>query len=208
MSILRSSQSSLLPAENPSPNDTNNYLIYGIPALLLSLAATLWPYIQSRYPCFTTSELTAKQKKVDQVYNMALATVSLVRFGDELQEKERKLNVLKRRASQIRSRDLTMNRMSQSIWRIYLGFHPSLVADIVVWYKDAEDLEWDIQLLVESDTQRRLEVKSVTPTDTPNRSNSLSHVVPVSSHRDTPPRRQQEGSSRHRHRRPSTTITG
>ncbi|ESK88494.1 hypothetical protein Moror_1292 [Moniliophthora roreri MCA 2997] len=100
--------------------------------------------------------------------------------------------------------------MPQSIWKIYLGFHPSLVADIVACYKDAEDLEWDIQLLVESDTQRQSEVETATPTDTANHLNLLPHILPVSSLEHTPPRRQHEGPSsmmRHRHRRPASTTT-
>ncbi|ESK82869.1 hypothetical protein Moror_1397, partial [Moniliophthora roreri MCA 2997] len=67
---------------------------------------------------------------------------------------------------------------TQSLWKIYLGFHPSLVLDIVAWYKDAEDLEHDIQLLIESDAQCQSEVKMATPTDTANHSNPLPHILP------------------------------
>ncbi|ESK88493.1 hypothetical protein Moror_1291 [Moniliophthora roreri MCA 2997] len=206
MSILRSTQNSL----NPPPDDTGSYLVYGISALSLLFAAALWPYIRSHYPCFTTSELTAKQKKINQVYDMALVTVSLVHFGDKLQEKAIRLTALKNRASRIRSRDLQMDKTSKSLWKIYLGFHPSIVLDIVAWYKDAEDLERDIQLLIESDTQRQSEAETATPTDAANHSNSPPHIVPVSSPGDTPPRRRHEGSSfvlRHRHRRPPSTMT-
>ncbi|KAI3601261.1 hypothetical protein WG66_013259 [Moniliophthora roreri] len=210
MSTLRTSQNPLLCAENPVPDNAGNYLAYGLSALLLCLAAAFWPYLRSRYPCFTTSELTAKQKRVNQVYDTALITVSLVRFGDELQEKASRLTVSKIRASKIRSRDLNMDKTSQSLWKVYLGFHPSLVPDIVAWYKDAQDLEHDIQLLIESDTQCQSEVETATLTNAVNGSNSLQHILPVFSLGDTSPCCQREGSSsvtRHRHRRPPPTTT-
>ncbi|ESK82872.1 hypothetical protein Moror_1396 [Moniliophthora roreri MCA 2997] len=102
-----------------------------------------------------------------------------------------------------------MDKMSQSLWKIYFGVHPSLVPDIIAWYMDAEDLERDIQLLIESDTQRQSEVETATPTDTANHSNSIPHILPISSVEHTPPRRQHEGLSpvtRHRHRRPTITT--
>ncbi|ESK82873.1 hypothetical protein Moror_1392 [Moniliophthora roreri MCA 2997] len=204
MSILRPTQNIL----NPVPNDTNNYLVYSLSVLSLFLAAALWLYIRSLYPCLTTSELNMKENKLDQVYNKARSNVSLAHFGDELQEKARRLTALKNRASRIRSRDLNMDKTSQSLWKIYLGLHPSLVSDTVAWYKDAEDLEQDIRLLMESDTQYRSEVETSTPIDAANPSISLPHIVPVSSFHDDTSRRQHEGLSlvrRHRHRRPIMT---
>ncbi|ESK82874.1 hypothetical protein Moror_1393 [Moniliophthora roreri MCA 2997] len=131
----------------PVPNATpQTYLLYILFAISLLVAAS-WPYFRSRYPCFTTSGLTVKGKKVDQVYEKARANLSLVRFHDELEDKEHRLSDLKRNASQTRLKELDLDRKSRSLLKIYLGFYPSLISEIIACYNEADDLERDIQAL-------------------------------------------------------------
>ncbi|ESK82798.1 hypothetical protein Moror_12288 [Moniliophthora roreri MCA 2997] len=152
---------STVPNLPPVPDGNSpTYLLY-IPFAISLLVTASWPYFLSRYPCFTTSELTVKEKKAIEVYKKARANVSLVRFHDELEDKEHRLSDLKRKVSQIHLKELDLDRKSRSLWMIYLGFYPSLISEIIACYIKVDDLERDIQALVESDIQYRFRPEAV-----------------------------------------------
>uniref|UniRef100_A0A0W0F8H1 Uncharacterized protein n=1 Tax=Moniliophthora roreri TaxID=221103 RepID=A0A0W0F8H1_MONRR len=164
--ILPSTQSSLL---------TKGYIACGLFALSTLVTVTLWPYLRSQYPCLTLAELNTKEKEVDSVYADARSSVSLLHFAYELEDLSRMRIELKRRASQLRYGDFG----TRSLWKVYLGFHPNLVPDLVAWYMNAEDLECDILRLMETDFQYRLEVELRQPLEAVNWSSIILPAPPA-----------------------------
>uniref|UniRef100_A0A0W0F8F7 Uncharacterized protein n=1 Tax=Moniliophthora roreri TaxID=221103 RepID=A0A0W0F8F7_MONRR len=144
MPILAASQVS--PIENPIPDANNHTLYYIIAGAMVLSAAMLWPYFRHRYPCLTVSDLKQKEKVLDNAYEhfRSVENLPLYGYGFELESMTRRRIALKRRASKIRVRSLELDATSLSICKIYLGFHPEIVGDIVTWNHDVEIIVRDI----------------------------------------------------------------
>ncbi|KAI3606430.1 40s ribosomal protein s6, partial [Moniliophthora roreri] len=143
------------PIENPIPDANNHTLYYIIAGAMVLSAAMLWPYFRHRYPCLTVSDLKQKEKVLDNAYEhfRSVENLPLYGYGFELESMTRRRIALKRRASKIRVRSLELDATSLSICKIYLGFHPEIVGDIVTWNHDVEIIVRDILIIVESATQ-------------------------------------------------------
>ncbi|KAI3606393.1 hypothetical protein WG66_009628 [Moniliophthora roreri] len=157
---------SISPDEIPVSSD---YLGYGFFAIFVLFISAVSLYLRCRYPCLTLQEMNKKEEGLDNAYTRTLKAEDLLLYGSKLEDiaRRRFKYVLKKRASQIRMKSLQLDVTSSSIWRIYLGFHPKLVSDIVNWNKDTETLERDILHIIEFVAQRRLDsnVQLTTPAD-------------------------------------------
>ncbi|KAI3606395.1 hypothetical protein WG66_009618 [Moniliophthora roreri] len=136
---------------------SSDYLGYGLFVTLALFISTMSLYLRCRYPCLTLQEMNKKEENLDNAYTRTLKAEDLLLYGSKLEDIARRRFNLKKRASQIRMKSLQLDVTSSSIWRIYFGFHPKLVSDIVNWNKDTETLERDILHIIEFIAQRRLD---------------------------------------------------
>ncbi|KAK7041470.1 40S ribosomal protein S6 [Paramarasmius palmivorus] len=159
--------------------DAGSYSTYVVALTVMSaLVGASWPYLRSRYPCVTILELTAKEKSLDEVWSNAsvegcLNGSILATMTQRRTERVFLDLVLKTEASEIRIKALNMDD-APSLWRIYLGLHPSLVPEIVAWYKQADALERELQIKIELHSQGQLQSNPWNSAQ----SSSLSSITP------------------------------
>ncbi|KAI3622074.1 hypothetical protein WG66_015349 [Moniliophthora roreri] len=139
-----------------------SHLTYFIAFFIISfIAVALWNHFRLFYPCLTVYELNGKERNLDNLYfnhSHALGELSLY-AAEEIARKRLKS---KKRASQIRMKSLELDA-TFSIWKIYLGVHPSVVLDIAIWYNDVQKLERQILSITESIVQYRFENQLAKP---------------------------------------------
>ncbi|EEB92351.1 hypothetical protein MPER_09155 [Moniliophthora perniciosa FA553] len=159
MPILRTNQVSL--RENPildADHHTLYCVIAGVAGVMALATAMLWPYFRHRYPCLTISDLSQKEKILDEAYERLprVEDLPFYGYGSELESMTRRRIPLKKRASKIRVKSLELDTMSlSSVCKVFLGVHPEIVGDIVTWNQNVEILVRDILFIIESAAQDR-----------------------------------------------------
>ncbi|ESK82803.1 hypothetical protein Moror_12285 [Moniliophthora roreri MCA 2997] len=102
------------------------------------------------YPCIKPSEMSEMERILEEIYKAA-RTNNTVSCLLELEGIPRERTVVQLMASEIRTKEIEMDRASgTSNWKIILGFHPKLVKDIVIWYREAEQLRQRIIYILDN----------------------------------------------------------